>query len=343
MGPRVLPPVDLELPKDFDHEQPYERDRKRMAMVTQRSKVAHYVFDDDRARLERLVGMNSFPNQKQPTLVERYPKEWAELHTPQEKLDYEKRMRKYRPRDFFTPYQKEWHDVRRPDRGLWRAPTPLHDEISQRSAVIPDETKLKFDTTLAKKRQSLRAMARRNLEIYGKKAMVAVEDVKYRAAGLRATLSTPKTPDGDPDAPRGRGAIRVKGKMASTPQASPEAKRPHTAPAAAGGETPSAFDQRRGDALEAWKETATGQSAPKLKRSFFKLPGNYKRPEEDDPKAKVGARSSVAKRLFMKKTIVKPRNMGEAPIELDTSGDFAFGSIATIKGAAPGAASERAS
>ena len=41
MGPRVLPPVDLELPKDFDHEQPYERDRKRMAMVTQRSKVAH--------------------------------------------------------------------------------------------------------------------------------------------------------------------------------------------------------------------------------------------------------------------------------------------------------------
>ena len=41
----------------------------------------------------------------------------------------------------------------------------------------------------------------------------------------------------------------------------------------------------------------------------------------------------------MKKTIVKPRNMGEAPIELDTSGDFAFGSIATIKDAAPGAAS----
>ena len=41
MPPKVLPPVELALPKDFDHEQPYERDRKRMAMVTQRSKVAH--------------------------------------------------------------------------------------------------------------------------------------------------------------------------------------------------------------------------------------------------------------------------------------------------------------
>ena len=325
MPPKVLPPVELALPKDFDHEQPYERDRKRMAMVTQRDKVSQHIYDDDRQRLERLIGFNS-KNEKEPTLVERYPKEWAELHTPQEKLDYEARMRKYKPAEFFTPYGKEWHRLHKPDRGVWRAPTPLYDEITSRSAVIPDETKLRFDTTLAKKRQSLRQLAAQKSKQFSAASKLYIEDAKYKAGVLRATLSTPKRDDG----PRGRGAIRLRS-PAKAPQvadgaASPDAKRPHTAPAKHGA---------RGDkALALWGQEATEQDVraktPQFKKSFFKLPGSNKTPVKDEDKPKTGARTTVAKRLFMKKTIVKPRREGAAVVGIDDGSDFAAGSMATL-------------
>ncbi|KAH8053421.1 hypothetical protein JL722_9653 [Aureococcus anophagefferens] len=259
--PRRCCPVELALPKDFDHEQPYERDRKRMAMVTQRDKVSQHIYDDDRQRLERLIGFNS-KNEKEPTLVERYPKEWAELHTPQEKLDYEARMRKYKPMEFFTPYGKEWHRLHKPDRGVWRAPTPLYDEITSRSAVIPDETKLRFDTTLAKKRQSLRQLAAQKSKQFSAASKLYIEDAKYKA----------------------------------------------------------------GEATEQDVRAKT----PQFKKSFFKLPGSNKTPVKDEDKPKTGARTTVAKRLFMKKTIVKPRREGAAVVGIDDGSDFAAGSMATL-------------
>ncbi|KAH8050925.1 hypothetical protein JL721_11274 [Aureococcus anophagefferens] len=214
MPPKVLPPVELALPKDFDHEQPYERDRKRMAMVTQRDKVSQHIYDDDRQRLERLIGFNS-KNEKEPTLVERYPKEWAELHTPQEKLDYEARMRKYKPMEFFTPYGGVAPPAQARPRRLARADA-LYDEITSRSAVIPDDG-------CASTRRSQRSASLQEL-----------------------------------------------------------------------------------------------------------LPGSNKTPVKDEDKPKTGARTTVAKRLFMKKTIVKPRREGAAVVGIDDGSDFAAGSMATL-------------
>ncbi|KAH8065289.1 hypothetical protein JL720_12895 [Aureococcus anophagefferens] len=278
--PRRCCPVELALPKDFDHEQPYERDRKRMAMVTQRDKVSQHIYDDDRQRLERLIGFNS-KNEKEPTL---------------EKLDYEARMRKYKPMEFFTPYGKEWHRLHKPDRGVWRAPTPL-DEITSRSAVIPDETKLRRHDA-AKKRQSLRQLAAQKSKQFSAASKLYIEDAKYKAGVLRATLSTPKRDDG----PRGRGAIRLRSPAKAPPGADGAARR----------------------------RSRTSAKTPQFKKSFFKLPGSNKTPVKDEDKPKTGARTTVAKRLFMKKTIVKPRREGAAVVGIDDGSDFAAGSMATL-------------
>ena len=60
----------------------------------------------DSAALDKLLGYNVVPEKTRRSLVERYREDWAELHTPQEKLDHEKRMRKYRPDQFQTRHRR---------------------------------------------------------------------------------------------------------------------------------------------------------------------------------------------------------------------------------------------
>jgi hypothetical protein len=110
-----LAPIDPgENASSVDVTKPYDRANQRLKLFTEREKERRHVYVNDKHALDKLVGMNDGPRTKAPTLVERYPHEWAELHTPQEKLDYEARMRKYKPQEFFTPYGKEWHDVNQP-------------------------------------------------------------------------------------------------------------------------------------------------------------------------------------------------------------------------------------
>ncbi|KAH8069088.1 hypothetical protein JL720_11991 [Aureococcus anophagefferens] len=267
MPPKVLPPVELALPKDFDHEQPYERDRKRMAMVTQRDGVAAHLRRRPPAP-ERLIGFNS-KNEKEPTLVERYPK-WAELHTPQEKLDYEARMRKYKPMEFFTPYGRNEAEVRH---------------------------------GAAKKRQSLRQLAAQKSKQFSAASKLYIEDAKYKAGVLRATLSTPKRDGGR--AAAARSASGPEGAPGADGAASPDAKRPHGAGQARG-------PRRQGPGALGPGGDGAGRQAKRaqFKKSFFKLPGSNKTPVKDEDKPKTGARTTVAKRLFMKKTI-QPRQPRE--------------------------------
>lgn len=258
----------------------HDRSNSRLAMYSGREKEFEHIYDSDREALERLIGMNTIVK-KEPTLVERYPKEWKELHTPQIKLDYEARMRKYQPKQFFTPYGHEWHDVHTPDKGHWRASTPLHDEICRRTAIIPAETPKKWNTDLPRKRQALRALTpkeiKKSLVKVHKQVQIIAADVNYSAGELRKTLSTPK---------KKKKRIDNSVVVVLEKQKNPELQ--------------------AGEAYAARPHTTDG-SSPRIKRSFFSIPGN--KPEDNvaiENKPTHGERTTIARRLFGK-TIHKPK------------------------------------
>ena len=46
-----------------------------------------------------------------------------------ERKIYEAKQRKYRRREFATPYEKEWNTLKTPLTGYWKAKTPLYEEM----------------------------------------------------------------------------------------------------------------------------------------------------------------------------------------------------------------------
>ena len=81
---------------------------------------------DDTRKMNRLLGYNTPPSKKATSPKEQYMMDWTKLHTSQEMLDYEQRMKKYVRKELQTPYEQDYHDVHKPITGYIAAKTPLH-------------------------------------------------------------------------------------------------------------------------------------------------------------------------------------------------------------------------
>ena len=73
---------------------------------------------DDTRKMNRLLGYNTPPARKATSPKEQYMMDWTKLHTSQEMLDYEQRMKKYVRKELQTPYEQDYHCL------LYTSPSP---------------------------------------------------------------------------------------------------------------------------------------------------------------------------------------------------------------------------
>ena len=244
----------------FDHQRtPY------MPGKEQHQTVRYRVYDDDRDLMDKLIGYNVKANAKPLSRMERYPSEWEELHKSEERLEYEAKQRKYRRREFATPYEKEWNTLKTPLTGYWKAKTPLYEDMCRRTNTIPDPVEPKYNTQLPMKRRAMRAL---NVP-------------KTVAAAVRKTITIPRST-----------ANYAVGRISSVGRKTVVEKQSHST------------------SKKAKKEDQTPEgpaTTPRIKRTFFNIPGNSKRSTVTKParlsigsqlKLSPGARSSIARRLF---------------------------------------------
>ncbi|KAH8059308.1 hypothetical protein JL720_13868 [Aureococcus anophagefferens] len=146
---------------------------------------------DDTRKMNRLLGYNTPPAKQATSPKEQYMMDWTKLHTSQEMLDYEQRMKKYVRKELQTPYEQDYHDVHKPITGYIAAKTPLHDDINRRNCRVPDETKeLSFNTYIPQKRQAMRKiLAAKAADAVKALARKGARVSTYAAGGVRATIS----------------------------------------------------------------------------------------------------------------------------------------------------------
>lgn len=276
---------------DITKQTNFDRGSQRMRMFTEREKEKHHIMLAEQHILDKLIGFNDGPRKKPPSFIETYPKEWAELNTPQEKLDYELRMRKYRPRDFATPYGKEWHDLATPHRDFWNAPTPLYDEICRRTATIPPELEKKNYSTVLKPKHSALKRLSENARDALRRTKIAAADARFAYRLRRPRDPVRSRPN------RTRSFYRYDNRIATpmrntrkrltspSNQSNAEEDRPHTAPAKLG--------------------------SPRTKHSFFNLPGENGPPPKarEDGAPEPGARTTVARLLFGRASFGKKKKL----------------------------------
>ena len=118
----------------------FEEFNSRFNGKTEIKKLSFEELEIDRQKMDKLIGYSSPPKKKLKSAKEVYQHDWREMHTSQDVLDYEQRMKKYKKKELQTPYEKDFYYLKKPETGYWPAKTPLYNEIHKKNKIVPEET-----------------------------------------------------------------------------------------------------------------------------------------------------------------------------------------------------------
>lgn len=225
---------------------------------------------DDAVLLEKLLGLNETGRPK-PSLADKYPSEWRELHKSQETIEYEAKIARLRTKVHVTKYGKEWDKIHKPITGHWTAKTPLYDQICRSENTVPEVSPPKYNTSIPRKRAGLRLFTAKEM----RRTMSFVKRRTANAFTLGAKYAAGRESSVNRDSAAGRGVPKKRHRMVQEPEF---------------------------PLVEPKHETRPVHS----KRTFFRLPGNAgprRQSKADDTIASQlrhapGVRTTVARRLF---------------------------------------------
>ena len=287
----------------------FEEFNSRFNGKTEIKKLSFEELEIDRQKMDKLIGYSSPPKKKLKSAKEVYQHDWREMHTSQDVLDYEQRMKKYKKKELQTPYEKDFYYLKKPETGYWPAKTPLYNEIHKKNKIVPEETergaapprapppppprmvralRLRFNTYVPQKRRDMRKFAARA-------AAGAVKTLK-RATTRASRVTTDAT-------------MFAYGRMTTKAHAKENYKKKMLSL-----EAEDEAEKKRGP-----------QKPLRLKRTFFALPGQRPKPKEAPRqgqdvvahalKQSPGSRTTIAKRLFGRPSYAakKPMALQVAP------------------------------